>query len=141
LKSANIAGVDVLQAGLDLTSGAPHGNLAIVVSAAAGYVDGTVTDSDDQPLAGAMVILVPEFSHRKESRLYKQTTTDQYGAFKLRGIAPGGYKLFAWDGTQDVAYQDSEFLKGIDGQGTEVHIDENAGAALKLKAISITNTR
>jgi hypothetical protein len=112
-----------------------------VVSAAAGYVDGTVTDSDDQPLAGAMIILVPEFSHRKESRLYKQTTTDQYGAFKLRGIAPGTYKLFAWDGTQDVAYQDPEFLKGIDGYGTEVHIDENAGAALKLKAISITNTQ
>jgi hypothetical protein len=135
LKSARMAGVDILQAGLDLTAGTPGGNLAILVSAAAGFVDGTVTNGDDLPVAGALVALVPEPSHRMENRLYKQTDTDQYGRFRLRGIAPGNYKVFAWDGAQDVAYQDPQFIKGVDGLGTEVRVEENAGSAVNVKAI------
>ncbi len=27
----------------------------------------------------------------------KSTSTDQYGQFSVRGIAPGDYKLFAWE--------------------------------------------
>ena len=140
LKSAKIAGVDVLQGGLDLTAGAPRGSLAIVVTASAGTVDGTVTnEDDDQPVAGAMVVLVPDTSHRKEARLYKQTTTDQYGAFKLHGIAPGNYKVFAWSGGQDVAYQDTEFLNSMDGMGTDVHVEENTASSVKLKIMHAGN--
>jgi hypothetical protein len=139
LKSAKIAGVDVLQNGLDLTAGAPHGSLAILVSASAGTVDGTVTNDDDLPVAGALVVLVPEPSHRKEARLYKQSATDQYGGFKLRGIAPGNYKVFAWAGALDVAYQDPEFLKSIDSLGADVLVEENTASSVKLKIMPAAN--
>jgi hypothetical protein len=139
LKSARMAGVDVLQDGLDLTSGAPRGDLVILVSAAAGSLDGAVTNGDDLPVAGALVVLVPELIHRNEARLYKETTTDQYGNFKLRAIAPGDYEVFAWDGVQDVTYRDAEFIKTIENVGTEVDVEENAGSTVKLRAISTAN--
>jgi hypothetical protein len=141
LKSAKMAGVDVLQGGLDLTAGVPRGELVILVSASAGTVDGTVTNGDDLPVAGALVALVPEAGHRKEGRLYKESTTDQYGGFNLRGVTPGNYKVFAWDGAQDVTYRDPEFMKSLDGQGTEVHVEENAESAVKLKAIPAANAQ
>lgn len=141
LKSARMAGVDVLQEGLDLSAGAPRGEMVILVSAAAGSLNGTVTNGDDLPLAGALVALVPEPSHSKEGHLYKESTTDQYGSFNLRGIAPGNYKVFAWDGVQEVTYRDSEFMKRVDGQGTEVRIEENTGGVAKLKAISALNAQ
>jgi hypothetical protein len=141
LKSTKIAGVDVLQDGLDLTAGAPRGSLDIVVSAAGGFVSGTVADNDDQPMAGAMVVLVPDPGQRKQIRLYKESTTDQYGGFKLQGIAPGDYKVFAWEGGQDVAYRDPEFLKAIDNLGAEVSVQESAGTAVRLKIISATNSQ
>jgi hypothetical protein len=141
LKSARMAGVDVLQDGLDLTSGAPRGELVILISAAAGSVNGAVTNGDDLPVAGALVILVPDLIRRKEARLYKETTTDQYGAFKIGGIAPGDYKVFAWDGAQDVTYRDPEFIKSVDGQGTDADVEENSGSTVKLKAIPAATAR
>jgi len=135
LKSVKLAGVDIMQEGLELTNGAPGGSLEVVVSAQGGFVSGTVTDGDDHPVAGGRVVLVPDPSRRKQGRLYKEATTDQYGAFKLQGIAPGNYKVFAWEGMQDAAYQDPEFIRSIETMGTEVHVDENAGSAVEVNAI------
>ncbi len=134
-KAARVGGRDVLEAGLDLTGGAPPNPLEITISAAGGRIDGTVLTEEDKAFGGATVVLVPEERRRDESRLYKSTTTDQHGRFTLRGIPPGDYKLFAWEDIERGAYQDSAFLRRYEEQGEPVEVEEGNRLSVQLQLI------
>ena len=97
LKSGRAGDEDLLDAGLAISRGQSPGSLELVVSSAAGRVDGVVFGEQKQPFSGASVVLVPDPPYRSRTELYKTTTTDQTGGFTLRGIAQGEYKLFAWE--------------------------------------------
>ena len=64
---------------------------------------------------------------------------NQYGRFTLRSIVPGDYKVFAWDGAENFAYFDPDFLRRYEGGGKTMHIDESARINLDLKVIPLTN--
>jgi len=108
-------------------------SVEIVISSAGARVDGTVTDENDLPTAGAIVALVPEEARRKLFRLYKDSTTDQYGKFEMRGIAPGKYKLFAWRDVESDSWQDPDFLKLYEDQGKEITAEERGRVTIQLK--------
>lgn len=126
-----------IQQALDLRlgSGSARGPLEVVLSSAGTRIEGTVTDENDLPSAGAVVALVPEAEQRKQFRRYKDTTTDQYGQFILRGVAPGTYKLFSWKEVENNAWEDPEFLAPFESQGAKVAAEENGHIAIRLKSI------
>jgi hypothetical protein len=134
LKAARLGGVDVLEEGLHLT-GPPENPLELVLSAATGQVQGVVLDEERKPVTGTRVVLVPEPRRRKRTELFKETLTDQYGRFTLRGAPPGEYKLFAWEELDFGGYQDPEFLKPYEEQGETVRIDEGSQLSVELKVI------
>ncbi len=134
LKTARLSDQDVLETGLDLTHGV-SGTLEVVLSANGGQVEGVVLNANEQPEAGATVVLVPDAPHRFQTRLYKDTTTDQYGRFTITGIAPGGYKLFAWEDVEDGAYEDPEYLKAFEALGEPKTIRERSRESAQLKLI------
>jgi len=68
---------------------------------------------DQQPATEASVVAVPDEPRRSQLRFHKEDHTDQYGRFTIKGIAPGRYKLFAWEDVEEGAYQDPEFIKKI----------------------------
>jgi len=74
--------------------------LEITVSSCGARVQGSVVDKDGLPAAGVWVAAVPDEARRTTLRLFKSQTTDQYGKFDLHGLAPGEYKLFAWNREQ-----------------------------------------
>src|SRR5439155_1517730 len=82
------AGEDVLESGLQVTREEPPGPLEAVISPGGGRIEGLVS-KEDKSFTGATVVLVPGADLRKQSRLYKSSTTDQKGQFSIRGIAPG----------------------------------------------------
>ena len=84
---------------------------------------------------GVWVVLVPEESRRTASRLYKSGTTDQYGHFDLRGIAPGDYKLFSWEEAESGALGDPEFLRPFEDKGEGISFHEGDRKTAKLTAI------
>jgi hypothetical protein len=135
LKAARANGEDVLEKGLSIGAGSTRGALEIVLSSAGARIEGTVTDDNDLPSAGAVVAVVPEEPRRKQFRSYKNTTTDQYGKFVIRGIAPGKYKLFSWKDVESDSWQDPDFLKPFENQGTEITAEENGHLSLTLKVI------
>jgi len=141
LKSARANGEDILEKGLTVGASSARGPLEIVLSSAGARIDGTVTDKNDLPSAGAIVALVPEGDRRKQFRLYKDTTTDQYGQFILRGIAPGAYKLFSWREVEDNGWEDPEFLAPFESQGTRVTAEESGQIAIRLKSIPIEKSK
>jgi len=138
LKDVVVNGESVLDKGLAIAAGSSRGPLEIVMSSAGARVDGTITDENDLPATGAVVALVPDEARRKQFRLYKDATTDQYGKFILRGIAAGKYKLFSWKDVENNAWEDPDFLKPFEDQGKEITAEENGHISIQLKLI-LTN--
>lgn len=88
---------------------------------------------------GALVVLVPDATFRKNSERYQKATTDQYGAFTIRGVAPGNYSAFAWEKIEEGAYEDPEFLKPVEKMGESVEVEENGKNTIQLKLIPATS--
>jgi hypothetical protein len=132
VRSASLGDKDVLDSGIDAARGVT-GALEVVLSRG-GQVEGVVLNAEDQPATGAAVALVPE--QRSLWRLYKENTTDQYGRYHIKGIAPGEYKLFAWEDVENGAYEDPEFLKGFEALGETVTVHEGGHESKQLKLIA-----
>jgi len=134
LKSVKMGEQEVKESGIDLTRG-PAGPIAVIIAPNAGQVGGTVLTEKQQPAAGATVVLVPEPSLRDREEAYQTTATDQYGSFTLKNIAPGEYKLFAWEDVEYGEYMDPEFLKPVEDRGQSVGIQEGSRETMQLNLI------
>jgi hypothetical protein len=124
IKDVAYAGTSVLDDGFTVARGSAA-YLEITISSHGARVQGTVTDRDGLPAPGVWVVLVPDATRVSQHRLYRRQTTDQYGHFDLRGIAPGDYRLFSWDEVEEGAWEDPDFLRPFEekrlGQRVTVH--------------------
>ena len=134
LKSARLGGDGALDADLTISRNRTSGQLELVLSPAGGRIDGAVLNNQ-QPFSGATVVLIPEANRRSDARLYKATNTDDNGHFSLQGIAPGEYKLFAWEDVENGAYQDPDFLRSYEERGKSVRVEEGARLSNQLELI------
>jgi hypothetical protein len=134
VRSVRCGTADITDSGLDLTSGSGC-DLAIALSANGGQIEGQVQDGDGK-LAhrGAIVMLVPEGTRRDD--LFRGTSVDANAHFKLAGIAPGSYRLYAWEevDTNAVRY-DPDFVKPFETSSQRVQISEGAIQTVTLKQI------
>ena len=99
VKSMRLGNADVLNDGLHLT-GPPQGLLEIVIGTNAGNIEGSVLNDRQQAVANETVVLVPDPRFRQRSDLYKVLSTDSSGRFRMPGVTPGDYKLFAWENVE-----------------------------------------
>ena len=135
VKSQRLGNEDVLETPLDLTGGA-GGALSIVLGIGTGEVSGTVTSEDGTPVANATVVLIPESAKRRElQQFYRTATTGPAGGYRLTGVAPAGYKLFAWEKIPAVAWMDPDVLKPVESQGKAVDIQETSRETVDLRAL------
>jgi len=134
IKDVQYAGTRALEDGFAV-KGSAAGVLEITLSSRGARVQGTVADSDGLRAVGVRVVLVPEPSRRTQSTFFKEQTTDQYGHFEVRGIAPGDYKLFSWEEAESGAWEDPEFLKPFEAKGEKITLQEGDQKTLNLTAI------
>jgi Carboxypeptidase regulatory-like domain len=135
LKSAKANGVDLLDQGVQISSGTGPGTIAIVYSSDTGTLTGAVTNKDDLPAPGAMVVLVPDAGSHQKPEQYKTANTDQYGHFEVRGVPPGHYKAFAWEKVNQESYGDPDFLKPVESKSESLDIAANEQKSVQLKMI------
>lgn len=133
IKNVQYGSFDALEEGFTV-KGVPA-TLEITISSRGARIQGAVVDADELPAAGVWVVLVPEPAHRTQRRLYKTATTDQYGHFDLRGIAPGDYKLFSWEESESGSWEDPDFLKPFEDKGERIYLQEGDQKSQNLKAI------
>ncbi len=131
VRSVRYRGLDVTENGVEFGGGIPA-PLLIALSASGAVVDGVVRGADGNPMPGAVVALVP--SLRRYSR-YKETTTDQNGAFTIPGVAPGEYKIYSWDQIETGAYQNAEWLKRYEFKGRSIVAKQDGHETISLRAI------
>jgi len=136
LKAARWSDRDMLESGLDLAAGAGGSGLVVVLSANGGKIDGVVEDDRGVPAELAQVLLMPVDAQRRKA-LLKLTMTDRAGRFSMRAIAPGSYKLYAFDDdadTNQVMY-DPDFVKPFASRAESVEISEGSHKNLQLNLI------
>lgn len=76
LKSAKGNGVDLIQQGLEVRAGNGPSSIAILYSSNTGTVTGSVTNQDDLPAPGPVIVLVPDnASHQKPEQYQSGNTT------------------------------------------------------------------
>lgn len=134
VKSIRYAGMEISDDEFNVIRGT-QATLEVTISTRGAHLQGTVADADGLPASGVWVVLVPDGARRNEFHLFKQLTTDQYGRFDIRGIAPGDYTLFSWEQVERNAWQDPELLKDFAGKGQSVSLEEGDGKSVQLVAI------
>ena len=65
----------------------------------------------------------------------RTATSNQNGQFTLRTIAPGDYKLFAWEDLEPFAYIDPDFVRKYEALATPVKISEHGNVTVEVKVI------
>jgi uncharacterized protein (DUF2141 family) len=136
IKSIRWGTTDVTDGPLDLLGGIPpRMELAIVLGADAAELTGSVANSNAEPVEAATVTLLPAGEHRSRP-FFKTAATDPAGHFTIRGIAPGSYKVFAWDQVNaNAVLYDPEFLRPYEGEGQGLEIRPGGKQTADLRLI------
>ena len=120
VKSIQFGGQDVNNKDLDLTTSG-GGELQIVISPNGAEVTGTVRDADGKAVPSAIVMICS-----KDGQVAKQANTDQNGGFDSKGLAPGEYKVFAWEDRGEGVITDPDFRKAFESKATVVKLVEKS---------------
>jgi hypothetical protein len=119
LKSARYDGRDALNEFVRVEEGG--GGFEVVLSANGAQLDGQIS-RDGEVVSGVSVVIVPD--DRQRTHAYRSVATDQYGVFSLAGIAPGRYKVFAWERIESGAWLDPNVIAEVESQGVRVEVEE-----------------
>ena len=141
VKSIRIGGDDIQRSGMHI-AGPVQNPIQIVIGTDGGNISGSVLSSVSATLPNAVVALVPDaFDLRNRSDLYRSATTDAQGNFRLASVAPGTYKLFAWEWAEQDAWQNPEFIRPIENTGKSITMEASAKQDnIQLNAIMLTRT-
>lgn len=102
MKSATLAGRDISKESVQLTQAA--GPIDVVLSDDTGSLEGTVEDADGKPVATWVMVLQDGHSPRN-------IMSQADGHFTVPALAPGDYKVYAWDDWQQVEYANPDWMQ------------------------------
>lgn len=121
LKSAQFGDKDVRFTAFEVAGG--NATLNIVVSMQTSTVEGQV-EAGQSKAKRAGVLLAPVGAYHNLARFYYGTAADDDGKFKLRGIAPGRYKIFAVEKMAADSFRNPEAADQLDQFGELIDVPE-----------------
>ena len=110
--------------------------LEIALSSGAGSVRGVVEAAVGNANPGAEVVLVPDALRRSNFMFYDRTTADSKGQFSFEGIAPGEYKVFAFDQLPDTAEWNAAFIARYDTLGIPVKVNSRSTTEVRVRTLA-----
>jgi hypothetical protein len=109
--------------------------LDVLVETNGGVLQGRVLGIDRKPAANVGVILIPAPDRRQTTAFYKTVRSDAQGQFTIAAIAPGDYKLFAWESILPGAYRNAKFLEKFEERGAPVTVTRGTTVRGELELI------
>jgi uncharacterized surface anchored protein len=132
IKSARFGGIDALNPPFRIDG---PGQFDIVIGLNSGSLEAVALDEKQQPFPDATVVLIPDPPRRERFDLYA-ASSGATGRVRLTGLAPGDYKLFAWDDVQADAWQDPEFIRRYEDRGKPIHVSEGSAESVQLNVLN-----
>lgn len=108
--------------------------LNIVVSMRTATVEGEV-DAGPASDKRAGIVIAPQGPYHDLARFYYGVAADEEGKFKLNGIAPGKYKIFALEKMAAANFRNPEAIDQLEGLGEAIDIAEGATVEVHPKLI------
>jgi hypothetical protein len=93
---------------------------------------------DDKPVAGAMILLLPEDS-RSVSAFIPRDQSDTDGSFELRQVQPGKYRAIAIDDGTDLEYTNLEAMQPYLAAAQSITVPQ--GGQMKLQLVVQTRVK
>jgi hypothetical protein len=101
-------------------------------------MEGAVTNSKQEPVTGAMVVLLPENKARRQQMQFVKTgTTDQFGRFTLKNLDPGDYRMFALEDAEFWSWMDPELIARVESKGKKITLRESSQETADLTVIPV----
>ncbi len=105
--------------------------ISVLASRGAAQVDG-VALRDDQPFAGAMIVLVPQ-DPANNAPLFRRDQSDSDGTFTLRDVVPGQYTLVALANGWDLAWANPAVLQPYLKKGETIQVPMDGKLQVKVQ--------
>ena len=140
LKSIRVGDEPLHENRIDLTKAAPD-PITVILGADVGEIEGTVKKADGSPGVHARLTLFPDGANATRSELFRFVFSDNQGQYKFKGLAPGDYKLFAWQDVLAGMPQDPDFRKRFEKQSVTVKIAPNGHEKVDITSISVAAAR
>jgi hypothetical protein len=134
VKSVRMSGQEVIEKGIDLTTARGTVALEITLSTNGGSVDGTVV-SDSAAAPGSYIMLLADPIRPGQPYLNRASTSDQDGKFTIKGLAPGDYKVYAFEESQPEIAQDLALIKPFESKAVKVKVSEGSTERAELKVL------
>jgi hypothetical protein len=109
--------------------------LEITIASGAGIIQGTVEAPGGGVPVHADIVLVPQMARRANVMFYDRTVIDDKGQFKFQGIAPGEYRVFAFEQLADTAEQNPAFLARYETLGHAVTVNSKSTTEIRVRVL------
>ena len=135
-KTATFGADDVSKHVISVGSDAAGRRFEIDVSTRTSIIEAMVVGERQKPMAGVLVIAVPDPTRRVHSDAWRNAVTGDDGKVRFEGMVPGDYLFFATETIPAEGWQDPAVLKRHESKGLAVKLDQ---ATRKLIVISVTS--
>ncbi len=125
-------GRDIAGQSLTISAVDVAGPIQVTLKDDGGTVTGTVS-SNSRPVSRAFLVLAPD--HSDASYWYRTTEASPDGSFRISGIAPGDYQLFAFDRNDDDEYRDPEFRRNFANRASKIHVVSKGNYSSNLELV------
>ena len=139
LKSVRIG--DKVLAGRQIDVTSKPELLTIVLGADMGLVEGSVANAKGDPVVRSRVTVIPSGDHLGRIDLSRTGFSDEKGEFKIKNVAPGDYKVFAWEDVPVGAPQDPDYRKPFEKQGVALRMQPNGRQKMSVVSIPAALTK
>ena len=117
-----MGGLDRLEQEFRVSPGAAGTPISVTLRPDGGTVQGLVAHSDGQPAKEAYLTLAPEDTAPLRDHLFHRTQADSNGRFPITGVAPGNYRLYAWESRDGVVDSDPDFLAQFASRSVTIQV-------------------
>ena len=132
VQSATCGSTDLLRDELVVPAGAQLPPIEIVLRDDGATLTGAV-ETDGNPEKG-VALLVPDRASAAQARV---ATAGPAGEFRFSRVAPGDYRVLAFDHINDVEYRDPEVLNGYLSRGVHVTLQANGQSSTAVELIKV----
>lgn len=144
VKRVLIGGVDIMGSASPALTGA-SGGMTVELAADGASLSGTLKDSRGNPMASARIALLPASSFGAEASLAgsvwrRSVTTQDDGSFEIAAIAPGRYRLYAFESLDADPSFDTDFLSNFGQRWKEVNLKPKESATVEIVPIPAGET-